>query len=79
MSGNRKFIISITPILLVVFCALGCSTRVSTLGQDLEDDGFSVGKTQYFVSPLAKEDWYDENVLDYSQGYFSFPPPAGRI
>ena len=62
---------------MVVFCALGCSTRVSTLGQDLEDDGFSVGKTQYFVSPLAKEDWYDENVLDYSQGYFSFPPPAG--
>lgn len=78
MNRNRKSIIINLSLLLMVFCVMSCARSDYGIVEDLGLGGKEeFDKAQYYVSPLAKEDWYDENVLNYSQGFFSFPPPAG--
>ena len=78
MSRKRKYIIINLSLLLMVFCVLSCAKKDFDVVNDLvAGDEYDIGQGKYYVSPLAKEDWYDENVLNYSQGYFTFPPPAG--
>jgi hypothetical protein len=65
-------------LLLIGFSVLGCvaKTTVPTItGEALEE--LPEIRPQYFVSPLPMEEWYDQNVLNYSPGFFTFPPPAG--
>lgn len=57
--------------LIVCGCSLG-SLIIEDIKGDMEEK-----KVQYYVNPLPEKEWYDENVLDYSHGHFSFPPPAG--
>jgi len=77
-SSRFGFFMHKTFLVLLVLFLSSCVTKTSQVIEEVPvEEAAPVLKPQYFVSPLPMEEWYDQNVLDYSPGFFTFPPPAG--
>lgn len=77
ISQNRiKKLLAKCTFLLAGFLVFGCALEKTATTISYIEDQIEI-EPQYYVSPLPNEEWSEQNALNYSEGFFTFPPPAG--